>query len=673
MHHAMLIRDLAVVMIVSGLTTLLFRRLKQPVVLGYLLAGLLVGPYTLPTPLVSDEASIHTLADLGLLFLMFSLGLDFSLRKLGQVGTSAGLAAVFEIAVIVWLCFVIGGLFDWPLAERLMLGAGLAISSTAIIVKSLRDAGEMHTTHGGLISGMLVVEDIFIILVMSFLPGLLAGGGAGAGTGALAVELLKLPAILIALGVAGLIAVPRLLQHASRYKSNEMLLILVLALLFGAALLMQSLRYSIALGAFLTGALVAESRALGKIKDLTEPLRDMFSAVFFVAMGMLIQPQKIGPEIGPILLFTVVFMLAKIGACSLGLFAAGQNAKVSVRAGLHMAQLGEFAFIVATIGSAAGGSRLFPVFVSIAVLNALVRPYLVERSDLIAAGLVRLVPARLRNALVWFNHSVGELRRARRASAGARFAWGLLMQNAVNCALIAAIFLLAAAAARILPAQRWPWLNEIPGGPRAVLWLAALVGSMPLLVASHRKLEALAMLLSDMAVPAASPRAPVLRPILLRMLHGAGSLGLAGLVVILSTALLPPLLALALLVAVAGVLAWFFGHHFNAWYSRAKIALVDTWTRPPPVAEHGPELLPMLDAAELELFEVPPGPVAGKLIRELNLRARSGVSIVALDRAGKRAINPGPDDEILAGDKLLLLGEPAQIAKARALLAETRH
>lgn len=669
MHHAMLIRDLAVVMIVSGLTTLLFRWLKQPVVLGYLIAGLIVGPYTLPAPLVGDRTSIQTLADLGLLFLMFSLGLDFSLKKLGKVGTTAGLAAVFEIAVLVWLGVVIGGLFGWSLADRILLGTGLAISSTAIIVKALRDNGEMSSEHGGVISGMLVVEDIFIILVMTFLPGFLQGGEVPAGR--LVVELLKLPAILIALLIGGLLAVPRLLQSVSRFKSNEMLLIIVLALLFGAALLMESLRYSIALGAFIVGALAAESRALGRIKDLTEPLRDMFSAVFFVAMGMLIEPAKILPNIVPILVLTVVFMLAKIFACSLGLFAAGHDARTSVRAGLNMAQLGEFAFIVATLGAGVSSGNLFPVFVSIAVINAIIRPYLVGRSDAFAAGLARFVPQRIRAALVWFNRTVKELRHARRGKSGARFAWSLLMQIAVNCALMVAIFLLAAFVARMLPESRWPnlGLQNLPGGSRPVLWLAAIVCSMPLLIVSHRKLEALAMLLSEMAAPSTSPRAAALRPVLLRLIHGAGTIGLAGLVVVLSTALLPPLLALVLLVIVAGALAWFFGHHFNAWYTRAKVALVDTWTRPSE-PENTPALPPLLDAAKLELFEVKPGPVAGKLIRELNLRARSGVSIVALDRAGKRTINPGPDDELQTGDKILLLGEPAQLKKAVGLLEQ---
>lgn len=668
MHQAEIIRDLAIVMMVSGITTLIFRRLKQPVVLGYLLAGCLVGPHT-PGVTISGVASVEQLAQLGLLFLMFSLGLDFSLRKLGKVGTTAGLAAVFEISIMVWLGVMIGGFFDWPLAQRLLLGAGLAISSTAIIVKALRDAGEMGSEHGDLISGMLVVEDIFIILVMTFLPGFADGGQQAAGS--LAIELLKLPTILIAIVVVGLLAVPKLLQFVGRFRSNEILLIVTLGLLFGSALLMESLHYSIALGAFLIGALAAESRALGRIKDLTEPLRDMFSAVFFVSMGMLIEPGEILPNIVPILVITVVFMVGKTVACSLGLFMVGHDAKASLQAGLNMAQLGEFAFIIATLGAGLGGKSLFAVFVSTAVLNAIARPYLVGHGEAIRTWLARMIPAPLLSALVWYNHWISTVRRIRRGNPAARYAWNLLMQVAVNCALVAAIFLVAAFVARLLPGQ--PWF-QLPGGTssmRPALWLGALICSMPLLVASHRKLEALAMLLAEMAAPSSSPRASVLRPVLTRMLHAVGSLAVGALVVVLSTALLPPMTALALLAVIAGLLTWLFGRSFNAWYTRAKVALVEAWEAPPPEIERSVVLPPMLNAAKLELFTVPAAPPAGKLIRELDLRHRTGASIVALDRFGKRTVNPGPDDDLQPGDKILLLGEPAQLRAAIELLSST--
>lgn len=663
MHGATLIRDLAVVMIVSGITTLVFRRLKQPVVLGYLLAGFLVGPHILPAISISDLNAVHELAELGLLFLMFSLGLDFSLRKLREVGTTAGLAAVVEIAVMVGLGFVVAGWLGWSTSDRLLLGAGLAISSTAIIIKSLRDSGQLKSPHGELVAGLLVVEDIFIILVMAFLPGFASHASVGAG--ALALTLLKLFVVLVAAIVVGLLAVPRLLLYVSRIKSDEMLLVTVLGLAFGFAQLMAALNFSTALGAFLMGALVAESRALGRVRDLTEPLRDMFSAVFFVSIGMLIDPSQIVPHAGEIALLTVVFMLGKTIACSLGLFMTGNESSTSMRAGLHMAQLGEFAFVVATLGVSLGlgSDKLFPVVVAVAALNAVARPYLVDRSDAVIRIASRLIPARLRSALVWYNRSLGEIRDVRRGSAASRIAWSLLMQIAITAALIAAVFLVASFLAPKFPVPSWAHLPDAIGGGRPLWWLGALVLSMPMLIASHRKIEALAMLLSEMVTPRTAPHAAVLRPLIARTLHVVGLLALGMLVLVLSATFLPPATALVLLLVAVMLLGWLFGRSFNAWYSRAKFSLVDTWNQPPH-REKTNALPPQLTAAELELFEIVPGPNAGKLIRELNLRARTGVSIVALERAGKSIVNPGPDEELQAGDKILLLGEPAQLQQA---------
>ena len=449
-------------------------------------------------------------------------------------------------------------------------------------------------------------------------------------------------------------------------RSDEMLLITVLALTFGFAQFMSALNFSTALGAFLMGALAAESRALGRIRALTEPLRDMFSAVFFVSIGMLIDPAQIAPNAATIALLAVLFVIGKTAACSFGLFVTGYDAPSGLRAGLHMSQLGEFAFVVATLGISLGigSSQLFPIVVAIAVLTAIVRPYLIGHADSLIRLAPRLVPERLRAALLWYNRWLGEMRSVRRGSPASRIAWNLLMQIAITVALIAAIFLLATFLAPHLPRPRLLWLPDIARDGRPLYWLGAFVLSMPLLIASHRKIEALAMLLSEMVTPDSSPRAAAMRPLLSRMLHVAGLLLLCLLILLMSAALLPPLTTLVLLIVLAALLGWLFGRPFNAWYSRAKFALVDTLSQPPPAPEKSAVLPPMLEAADLEIFVVPAGPPAGKLIRELNLRVRSGTSIVALDRAGKRTTNPGPDEELQAGDKLLLLGEPAQLQQA---------
>lgn len=669
MHEAQLIRDLAVVMIASGITTLLFRRLKQPVVLGYLLAGLLIGPHTPPSPLIQDQATIATLAELGIIFLMFSLGLEFNLRKLTQVGAPAVVAALAEIVLLFWVGNVIGRAFGWSAMNCIFLGAMLSMSSTTVIIKVLTDSGRMKERFAELIFGILIIEDILGIAMIALLSGIAMTGGLSLGD--VGMTLGKLGVFLAVVLVVGLIAVPRLIGYAARFKSDEMLIIAVLGLCFGVSLLALKLGYSVALGAFVIGAVIAEARQIHRVIRLVEPLRDMFSAVFFVAIGMLIDPKMLVEYALPIAVITSAVVVGKVVTCSLGTFAAGVDGRTSLRVGMGLAQIGEFSFIIAALGQTLNVTDkfLYPIAVAVSSVTTLFTPYLMRSSDMFAGLLARSVPAAVPAAMQGYTRWIAEIRQAAPRHPGWRLIRGLVWQISLNVALLVAIFIGAAFAARLLPASGL-LPDRLPAGSRPVCWLLALVLCMPLLIASHRKIEALAMMAAEMAVPSLSPRAATIVPVFSRLLHIAGSLALAGLVVMLSTALLPPFTALVLLGVVAGLLAWFFGRSFNAWYSRVKFALVEVWTNPPPPepATHAAALPPMLDAAGLELFTVAGPPVAGQLIRELNLRARSGVSIVALDRGGRRIVNPGPDEELQAGDKILLLGEPEQIRQARSLL-----
>lgn len=666
MNGASLIRDLAVVMIVSGVITLIFRRLKQPVVLGYLLAGCVLGP-NIPSGLgVENEESVRQFADLGLVFLMFSLGLDFSLRRMKEVGTTVGIAAVFQVGVMVWLGFTTGKLLHWQTPDCILLGMGLAATSTTIVLKSLRDAGELDTPHARLFSGLSIFEDIIVILFMALLPGL---AGQQPSAGVVGVTAFKLAIFLVAAIVLGLLAVPRLLNWITKLRSAEMLLITVLSLLFGFALLMLSLEYSVALGAFIMGGLVAESRALGRVRDLTAPLRDMFSAVFFVSIGMLLDPRAIADHWLPVLIVALVYVGGKIAGCTIGLFMTGTPAALSLRVGLNMAQLGEFAFVVAGVGVALGmGSEfLFPIVVTVSVLNAVIRPYLVGRAEFLADALYRATPEPVRVALGSYNRWLAAARHHRKSSAGSRFAVNLLLQLALNATLVAALFLAAGYLENRFPPPGWLGVADGTLGEGVLYWFCAMLACMPLLVASHRKFEALGMLLADMAIPSAMNRAATLRPLLARMLHVAGSVVMGGILVASSTALLPGWPTLLLLLGSAAILGILFGRSFNAWYSRAKFALVDTWQNPPASDPVAPALPPVLKDADLSLHAIGPH-LAGLLIRELNLRARTGVSIVAIERTGRSIVNPGPDELLQAGDQLLLLGSPGQLPRAVELL-----
>src|SRR3989454_220728 len=283
--HAFL-TSLTVVLAVAAVTTVVFQRLRQPVVLGYLIAGLIVGPHV-PIPLVANPAVVQTLSELGVILLMFSLGLEFRLRKLMAVGPTAGLTALLQSSLMVWLGFTIGRLFGWTPLESLFAGAVIAISSTTIIAKAFDEQGITGTLREFVV-GVLIVEDLIAVLLMAVLTAIASGTGLAAGP--LVATVARLVAFLVTLVAVGLMVVPRAIRVIVRLNRRETTLVASIGICFTIALLAQAFGYSIALGAFLAGSLVAESGEEKQVERLVEPVRDVFAAVFFVSVGMLIDP-----------------------------------------------------------------------------------------------------------------------------------------------------------------------------------------------------------------------------------------------------------------------------------------------------------------------------------------------------------------------------------------------
>jgi len=673
MHHITFLQDLAIVMIVAAVVTVLFRQFKQPVVLGYILAGVIIGPHTPPFPLIADKGAIETLSELGVIFLMFSLGLEFSLRKLGRVGATAVIAATLEIFLMVFVGYELGRLFGWKQMDCIFLGAILAISSTTIIVKALEELGKTKEKFASLIFGILVVEDILAIVMIALLSGF-------ATTGSLAVAdigrtVLQLSAFLGVLLVGGLIAVPRLLNYVAKFKSNEMLLVTVIGLCFGVSLLAVKLGYSVALGAFLIGAIIAEARQIAKIEALTHPVRDLFSAVFFVSIGLLIDPRILVQYAGPILLISAAVIIGKVLTCALGTFLAGHDQRTSLRVGMGLAQIGEFSFIIAALGLSLNvtSSFLYPIAVAVSAVTTLCTPYLIRSSDFLVGWFDRVSPRPLVGALEAYTRWVGQAAHKQPARAGVflrKWAW----QIALNLLLIAAIFITAAS----LRGRFFAWWPTVPGGLeglKALLWLAVMLLSLPLFIATVRKLQAMGMLISEISVSraAAGAHTDAFRAIVSNTILIAGCVGLLPFVLVLSSAILPSknvLIVLALIVAAAVVL---LRRNFIRLYSRAQAALHETLNTPPaPHSEPVPVLPSLMREAELRLVHIaPPSPAAGRLIGEIGLRTATGASIVGIERAGENIVNPGPDEEIRAEDRVLLIGSNTQLNSAQAALAGT--
>jgi len=666
--HLVFLQDLAVVMIVAGLVTVVFHRFKQPVVLGYILAGVIIGPHTPPFPLIHDENTIKTLSDLGVILLMFSLGLEFSLRKLTQVGAPALIAAVLEILLLFWVGYEIGRFFKWTNMDSIFLGAMLSMSSTTVIIKVLTEFGKMKERFSQLIFGILIIEDILGIAMIALLSGIAMTGTLGVRE--VGTTLGKLGIFLTVTLVIGLITVPRLIGYVARFKSNEMMIVTVLGLCFGVSLLAARLDYSVALGAFIIGAVIAEAREIHRIETLIEPVRDMFSAVFFVSIGLLIDPKMLISYWQPILVITLAVVIGKVLACSFGAFVGGNDTRTSLRVGMGLAQIGEFSFIIASLGVTLNVTSkfLYPIAVAVSVITTLLTPYLIRNSDGLVNWFDRAAPRRLVNYLTLYTQWAGQWRESRHTSMTSRLIRRWTWQMALNLVLVAGPFVAATFVSKKPPAL----LPSVPGGKQgmdAMLWLCAVLLALPLLVASYRKLQALGLLLGEMAAerPANKPRAAAIQAIVGNTVVLAGTVGMGLLLLVLSAALLPSwniLIVLLLIVAAVTILGW---RGLIRIYSKAQIALEETLTQPPPQRPQPPTALPgLLREADLETVTIAPGsPAAGKLIRELQLRTLTGASIVGIERYGTSIINPGPDEDLQAGDQVLFLGTRAQLDAAR--------
>ncbi|MGH8609256.1 MAG: cation:proton antiporter [Gammaproteobacteria bacterium] len=575
MHGIAFIQDLAAVLLVAGVVTVVFHRLHQPVVLGYLLAGFIIGPHTPPFPLVRDEETIRILADLGLVFLLFSLGLEFSLKKLRAVGIAALIGALTEIVLMLWVGYEIGLLFGWSGMDSIFLGAMLSISSTTIVVKTLEELKRKQEPFAHLIMGILIVEDILAIGIIALLSGLARSGVLEPLAALTAIG--HLGVFLVAAVMIGLLTVPRLIDYVARFNSSEMLLVTVLGLCFGSCLLVAKLDYSIALGAFLMGALIAEAKALPRVERLVEPVRDLFSAIFFVTVGMLIEPRLLIDYAVPIAVITAGVVLGKIATRWLGVFLAGHSGHTALRAGMGLAQIGEFSFIIAALGLSLGviSEFLYPIAVAVAVITTFLTPYLIRGSDRIADGLTRLLPRNVKEFSGLYTRWAGSL-----VAAGPKGPVRAMLHRSVwivtiNLTLIVALFLGFAYLAK-LPMLPLPLASgQSPQMRNTLLWSAAVLISLPLFIATYRKLQAISMVLAELSLPGrlSGELTPTVRALVAQGIPMA-ALALFGLFTLVLTAtILPPREILIALIVLFALLVWWLHRGFLRIYSRLQIAL----------------------------------------------------------------------------------------------------
>jgi len=678
--HAFL-TSLTVVLAVAAVTTVVFQRLHQPVVLGYIIAGLIVGPHV-PIPLVADPNVVQTLSELGVILLMFSLGLEFSLRKLMDVGPTAGLTALLQSSLMVWLGFTIGRLFGWTTLESLFAGAVIAISSTTIIAKAFEEQG-IRGKLRELVVGVLIVEDLIAVLLMAVLTAIASGSGLAAGP--LAATIGRLAAFLVGLVGIGLLLVPRAIRAISRLHRRETTLVASIGICFTIALLAQAFGYSVALGAFLAGSLVAESGEEKQIERLVEPVRDIFGAVFFVSVGMLIDPALVARHWPAVVVLTAAVVIGKVVGVSLGAFLTGSGMRTSVQAGLSLAQIGEFSFIIAGLGLAlhATGEFLYPVAVAVSALTTLLTPWMIRASEPIAAWVDRKLPRPLQTFAALYGSWLEELRSRRPAATAMTGLRRLLRLLVLDATLIAALIMVTSASMREVVAFARDRVGLPEPVARVLAIAAAIALATPFCVGVVRISQKLGLTLARLALPTEKDRrvdfAAAPRRMLVVTFQLAGVL-LVGLPLLALTQPFLPgpsgALVLALVMLMLGVAFWRSATNLQGHVRAGAEVVLEalaaqsrprSTTTATDTLEQVHQLLPGLGA--LAAVRLDPGSVViGRTLAQVNLRGRTGATVLAITRADGGVLVPTAGERLRVGDVLAVAGTHEAIEAAKAAL-----
>jgi CPA2 family monovalent cation:H+ antiporter-2 len=682
MHGARdLLEALAVVLGVAAATTVLFQRLRLPVVLGYVLAGLLVGP-NLALAFVADREVVRTLSELGVILLMFSLGLDLSLRKLIAVAPTAGLTAVVEVNLMLLLGYAAGRALGWSNLECLFAGGVVAISSTTIVAKAFDEQG----VRGGLrdlVIGVLLAEDVAAVALLATLTAVATGAGMSAGH--LAVTVLKLAAFLLALVAVGIAVVPRFVRAVVRLDRPETTLVASIGLCFAAALLARGAGYSTALGAFVAGVLVAESGEAHRVEPLVLPVRDVFAAIFFVSVGMELDPRVVAGHLPAVLLLATVVWVGKVAGVAAGAFVTGSGVVPSVRAGLSLAQIGEFSFIIAALGRSLGATSdfLYPVAIAVSAVTTLTTPWFIRASPAAARATDRAMPRALQTYASLYASWIERIRSSRhRASHGARIR-RLVAALVLDAALVSAVVIGTAFATRLAPriAAR---LGLGPWAARAVLVAAGVALLAPFAAGVIRVSRRLGSTLAAAALPptregtvdlAAAPRRALVVTIQIGVLLFLG----IPVVAVTQPFLGGPVGALLLgaVLLLLGVAFWrsaanLQGHVRAGAFVVAEALASGARSGGSRVSDEEAldrvrRLLPGL--GEPVPVRLPTGSAAvGRTLAQLDLRGATGATILAIARGEEGLVAPGAQERLEVGDVLALAGSAEAVDAARRIL-----
>ncbi len=659
-----MIADLALLLVCAGAMTLLFKWLKQPLVLGYIVAGFLASPNMPYMPSVTDLENIHLWSDIGVIFLLFALGLEFSFKKIMKMGAAPIIAACTIIFAMMCVGYSVGYAFSWGQMNSIFLGGMLAMSSTTIIFKAFDDMGLRQQRFAGMVLSVLIIEDILAIVLMVMLS-TMAVSSQLEGMQMLG-SIAKLVFFLVLWFVVGIYMIPLLLRKVRTLMGDETMLIVSLALCFGMVVIATQVGYSPAFGAFIMGSILAETLEAERIEHLVNPVKNLFGAIFFVSVGMMVDVNLIVTYIVPILCIIAAIMLGQVVFGTIGFLLAGQPLKVAMQCSFSLTQIGEFAFILATLGTSLGvtADYLYPIVVAVSVFTTFTTPYMIRLATPAYNALERHLPARLQRML-------SEYTTAAPTEAGQDSHWRtFLMQNLRQALIygvlsIATVAVILAVATNLLPETLLPepWNN-------VVLATGTILLASPFLYALVRRgqnSESYKALWEGSRFN----RVPMVGIAGLRLLLGALIIGsVLGYTLHWST----PLVAI-----VATALIAYITNSATARRRSRKLeaTFTDNLNQRERKAERSrPKYAGHLVEHDMHLtdFTIPVGIAwAGKTLMELGLGKKYGMHVVSVVRGRERINIPSGQTRILPGDRLQVIGTDQQIAAfGKALEAETQ-
>jgi CPA2 family monovalent cation:H+ antiporter-2 len=663
------LKDITLVLVVAAVTTVLFQKLRQPVVLGYLLAGAIISPNT-PIPIVADMATVHTLSELGVILLMFSLGLEFSFRKLLKVGPRAAFVAVVQSSFMVWVGFAVGRAFGWSNLESLFVGGALAISSTTIIVKAFQERN-VSGTFANLVFAILIVEDLIAIILLAILTPI--GTGANISAAQLLTTVGRLVLFLLTILVVGYLTIPRFVRFVLKLNRPETTLVAAIGIGFGISYLAQAAGYSIALGAFMAGSLVAESGEEKHIEHLVQPVRDMFAAIFFVAIGMLLDPKMIAEHWLAIVVLTSVVILGKLIGVSVGAYLAGYGTRTSVSAGMSLAQIGEFSFIIAGVGLSLGAVSdfIYPVAVAVSAITTLTTPWLIAAAPRVATFVDRSLPGPIQTFTALYASWIDKL-----TSKSVEPTYGRNMRRLVLLLAVDAAFIVLIAFGSVTYMDSATELlrksiSLSNGATHAVIIVGAATLSLPFMLGILR-CSRLIGAQTAAQIFAAGDQTAVVRHRTVRVAIQLAVLLMVGAPVLAITqpflSSFQPALVFVAAIGVALIAMWKSAKDLDAEVRAGAQSVIDALEHALPSVAN--ESLPKVS------FDIgAPTPVllkadnyaVGKSLRDLDLRGKTGAMVVALERNDK-AVMPSPHEKLESGDVLALVGSRDAIGAADQLL-----